>query len=287
MSEPQPNAEARRAQQEEQQARLRDRMSHIRHKVVVLSGKGGVGKSTVAANLAVALAGKGFAVGLLDADMHGPSAPRLLKLGESRAMSDGQQIIPARHGPRLQVMSIAFLVQDADEAVIWRGPLKMNVLRQLLADVQWGELDFLVIDLPPGTGDEPLSVCQLIPDATGGVVVTTPQALSVSDVRKCISFCRRLDLPVLGVLENMSGFICPECGAEVNIFGEGGGQEMAEDMDVPFLGRVPLDPAVVQESDEGEPFVENRPDSPAAQAFLAAIEPIAELGSEPESEEQT
>ncbi len=290
MPESQPGAdtaESRRAQQQEQQRRLRDRMGRVRHKVVVLSGKGGVGKSTVAANLAVALAGKGFQVGLLDADMHGPSAPRLLKLGESQVLSDGQQIIPARHGPRLQVMSIAFLVQDADEAVIWRGPLKMNVLRQLLADVRWGELDFLVIDLPPGTGDEPLSICQLIPDATGGIVVTTPQALSVGDVRKCIRFCQRLELPVLGVLENMSGFVCPHCGGRVNVFGEGGGREMAEDMGVPFLGQVPLDPTVVENSDEGDPFVEKRPQSAAAEAFLAAIEPIAKLGSEKDKEEQT
>jgi Mrp family chromosome partitioning ATPase len=161
----------------------------------------------------------------------------------------------------------------------------MNVLRQLLADVDWGELDFLVVDLPPGTGDEPLSICQLIPDATGAIVVTTPQELAVSDVRKCITFCRRLELPVLGVLENMSGFVCPHCGKTANIFGDGGGQKLAVSMNVPFLGAVPIDPEVVRCSDEGEPFVEHRPDSPATRAFQSAMKPIIELGAEAPGEE--
>jgi len=254
-------------------------MALVRRKVAVLSGKGGVGKSTVAANLAVALSMRGLKVGLLDADMHGPSVPRLLGLNAQQIYSDGKQIFPATCADGLHVMSIAFLTQDQDEAVIWRGPLKMNVLRQLLADVVWGEIDYLVIDLPPGTGDEPLSVCQLIPDATG-VIVTTPQDLSISDVRKCINFCRRLNMPVLGVIENMSGFLCPHCGAHVDIFGTGGGERMAEEMDVPFLGRVPIDPQIVADSDGGEPFVKSHPDSPATRAFLAAIGPIVEPTSE-------
>ncbi|MGD2173785.1 MAG: Mrp/NBP35 family ATP-binding protein [Candidatus Brocadiaceae bacterium] len=277
--------QARREQMERQNRKLQERMSGIRHVVVVLSGKGGVGKSTVAANLAVALTGAGLRVGLLDADMHGPSVPRLLGLSAAQVLSDGEDILPAVYGPHMKVMSITFLVRAPEEAVIWRGPLKMNVLRQLLADVDWGELDFLVVDLPPGTGDEPLSICQLIPDATGAIVVTTPQELAVSDVRKCITFCRRLELPVLGVLENMSGFVCPHCGKTANIFGDGGGQKLAVSMNVPFLGAVPIDPEVVRCSDEGEPFVEHRPDSPATRAFQSAMKPIIELGAEAPGEE--
>ncbi len=263
---------------QQQERRLRERLARIRHTVVVLSGKGGVGKSTVAANLAVALAVDGLKVGLLDADMHGPSVPRLLDLESASVYSDGRSILPAEGPHGLRVMSIAFLARERDEAVIWRGPLKMNVLRQLLADVEWGDLDFLVIDLPPGTGDEPLSICQLIPEATGAVVVTTPQELSVADVRKCITFCRRLSLPVLGVIENMSGFVCPHCGGSVDIFGEGGGQRMAEDMGVPFLGRVPIDPSIVEGSDAGRPFVAHAPESPSTRAFLAAVQPVIQLG---------
>ncbi|MFO7957531.1 MAG: Mrp/NBP35 family ATP-binding protein [Candidatus Brocadiia bacterium] len=285
MQEPQTDPAQAQRERQRQQEKLKERMGRIRHKIVVLSGKGGVGKSTVAANLAVALAGERRKVGLLDADFHGPSVPKLLDLERSQVMSDGENIMPATYGPDLRVMSIAFLVQDPDEAVIWRGPLKMNVLRQLLADVDWGELDCLVVDLPPGTGDEPLSICQLIPEATGGIVVTTPQDLSVSDVRKCITFCRKLELPVLGVLENMSGFICPNCGQEAHIFGQGGGRALADDMDVPFLGGVPIDPNVVRASDEGEPFVARDPDSPAAQAFLEAVAPITAIVSEGHEEE--
>lgn len=272
--------EARQRERELQERKLKERMAQIRHVVVVLSGKGGVGKSTVAANLAVALEARGFQVGLLDADMHGPSVPKILNIESISLYSDGENIVPARLGDGLHVMSIGFLTQKRDEAVIWRGPLKMNVLRQLLADVEWGSLDFLIVDLPPGTGDEPLSICQLIPDATGGIVVTTPQELSIADVRKCIDFCRKLELPVLGVVENMSGFLCPHCGKEVDIFGEGGGEKMAEEMDVPFLGRVPIDPAIVKACDEGEPFIQRFPDSPSSRAFLAAVEPVVRLGRE-------
>lgn len=270
--------EARRQEQELRDRKLKERTARIKNTVVVLSGKGGVGKSTVAANLAVALSMKGFQVGLLDADMHGPSVPKILNLESEPVYADGENILPAlaKHG--LKVMSIGFLAGGPDEAVIWRGPLKMKVLRQLLADTEWGELDFLVVDLPPGTGDEPLSICQLIPDATGGILVTTPQDLSTADVRKCITFCRKLELPVLGVIENMSGFVCPHCGKAVDIFGEGGGQRMAQDMGVPFLGRLPIDPVIVRSCDDGRPFVQKFPDSPSTRAFLEAIEPVIRLG---------
>ncbi len=269
-----------REQRERSQQRLGERMAQVRHKVAVLSGKGGVGKSTVAVNLAAVLAERGLSVGLLDVDMHGPSVPRLLGLESATVQSDGESLLPVRCGPGLRVMSIQFLTGGPDEAVIWRGPMKMNVLRQLLADVAWGELDYLIMDLPPGTGDEALSVCQLLPDATGAVVVTTPQELSLADVRKCITFCRRLQLPVLGVIENMSGFVCPHCGQQADLFGTGGGEIMAERMDVPFLGRIPIDPEIVRTSDGGRPFALT--ESPAAEAFSRAIQPIIELEEETE-----
>jgi len=270
-------ADARQEQmreRQEQDRRLKEQVAGIKHTVVVLSGKGGVGKSMVAANLAVALAMNGRKVGLLDSDFHGPSVPKILHLDETQVLSDGRKILPAPYGPDLKVMSIAFLLREKDDAVIWRGPLKMNVLRQFLADVEWGELDYLVVDLPPGTGDEPLSVCQLIPRATGGVVVTTPQELALSDVRKCIGFCRQLGLPVLGVIENMSGFVCPHCGHRTDVFGSGGGEALARQADVPFLGRIPLDPALMQACEEGEPFVRHRADTEAGQAFMRAVEEV-------------
>lgn len=263
-------------EREEQERRLQERMARIKHTVVVLSGKGGVGKSTVAANLAVALSMKGRKVGLLDSDFHGPSIPKILRLDEAHAFSDGGSIQPVTCEQGLKVMSIAFLLQARDEAVIWRGPLKMGVLKQFLADVDWGELDFLVVDLPPGTGDEPLSVCQLIPDATGGIVVTTPQELALSDVRKCINFCRQLKLPVVGVIENMSGFVCPKCGHRTDIFSSGGGEKMARQMGVPFLGRIPLDPAVMQACEEGEPFAQHLAHTEAGKAFLSMVDRVAE-----------
>jgi len=254
---------------EEQEKRLTDRMGGIRRKIIVLSGKGGVGKSTVAANLAVSLSLAGHKVGLLDADIHGPSIPRIFNLEGRVVGSDGESITPVPYSENLLVMSIGFLLRDRDEAVIWRGPLKMGVLRQFLADVEWGALDYLVIDLPPGTGDEPLSICQLIPDADGGIVVTTPQELALADVRKCINFCRKLNLPVLGVLENMSGFICPHCGKRTDVFGEGGAETMALQMDVPFLGRVPLDPDIVRSCEADVPYVERFKDTETAQVFAA------------------
>lgn len=270
--------QARARQVEEQELRLKERMDRIRSIVVVLSGKGGVGKSTVAVNLAVALALKAKKVGLLDADFHGPSVPKILKLEHAPLRSDGQTIWPISYSPNLKVMSIGFLLQEQDDAIIWRGPLKMNVLRQFLADVDWGELDFLVVDLPPGTGDEPLSICQLIPDATGAVVVTTPQEVALADVRKCINFCRQLKLPVIGVLENMSGFVCPHCGTRADIFKTGGGEVMAQQMNVPFLGRIPIDPNIVDATDAGTPYVQVYVESQAAQAFGRVTRTILEAG---------
>ncbi len=231
---------------------LAKRMCGIKHKILVLSGKGGVGKSTVSAALALALSRSGRRVGLLDIDLHGPSIPRLLGLTRARATGTEGSIDPVVTPDGLRVMSMGFLLPNADDALIWRGPLKYGMIKQFLRDVEWGELDYLIVDSPPGTGDEPLSIGQLIEDADGAVLVTTPQALSVSDVRKSVNFARQLKLPVLGIVENMSGLVCPDCGTRVDVFGSGGGEAMASDMGVPFLGSIPIDPAMVPAGDSGD-----------------------------------
>lgn len=253
---------------------LKSRMDRINHKIMVLSGKGGVGKSTVAVNIAIALALEGKKVGILDADFHGPSVPTLLNIKQQgiRAGEDG--IEPVDFAEGLKVMSIGFFMEQHDKAVIWRGPMKIGVIKQLLTEVNWGDLDFLVIDLPPGTGDEPLSVAQLIPDSDGAVIVTTPQDLSLVDVRKSIDFCKKLKIPVLGVIENMSGLVCPHCGQVINVFKQGGGERMATEMNVPFLGRIPMEPLIVEASDTGKPFVYHYGKTAAAAAFTEAIKPI-------------
>ena len=220
---------------------------------------------------------EGKKVGLLDTDFHGPSIPTLLNLEGKRPGSDGTSILPVEYVEGIKVMSIGFLVPNRDDAVIWRGPMKMNVIKQLLSDVNWGTLDYLVVDFPPGTGDEPLSVAQLIPHSNGAVIVTTPQDLSLNDVRKCINFCRQVNIPVLGVIENMSGLVCPNCHHLIDVFKSGGGEKMAKEMDVPFLGKIPIDPNVVEASDRGMPFVYHYSKSDAGKAFREAIEPLLNL----------
>ena len=262
---------AEETQQIEENA-VKMRMRKVKHIIIVLSGKGGVGKSTVAVNLAVSLASSGKQVGLLDIDIHGPSVPRMLNMTKQRVHVIGSSIEPAKYGKNLKVMSIGFMLNQLDAAIIWRGPMKMKMITQFLGDVKWGELDYLIIDSPPGTGDEPLSFVQLIPNADGAVIVTTPQQVSTSDVRRSINFCRNLSLNVLGVIENMSGFICPDCGSKINIFQSGGGEKMAEDMDVPFLGAIPLEPAVVETCDNGKPYMKQYSDTATAQAFREIIE---------------
>lgn len=259
--------------QQQRQARL----GLIRHKIMVLSGKGGVGKSTVAVNLALSLALAGRKVGLLDVDIHGPSIPTLLHLGGRGVTTHGEMIVPLEIGGGLKVMSIGLLLRHEDDAVIWRGPMKMNVIKQFLQDVQWGRLDYLVIDSPPGTGDEPLSVCQLIPDADGAVIVTTPQELALADVRKSINFCVKLRLPVLGIVENMRGFVCPQCGAVTDIFQRGGGEKLAAEMNVPFLGVIPLDPAITESGDAGRPYVYHYARTETAQAFAQIAQPFLDM----------
>jgi len=256
--------------------KLQSRLCRIRHKVVVLSGKGGVGKSMVAVNLAVALVNAGKQVGLLDVDIHGPSVPTMLGLEGKTIHGQEGDLIPMDVGG-LKVMSLGFLLRNQDDAVIWRGPMKMNVIKQFLRDVTWGDLDFLVIDSPPGTGDEPLSVCQLIGTLDGAVIVTTPQKVATVDVRKSITFCRQLHVPVLGVVENMSGFACPKCGEVTQILPAGGGKRIAEDMSVPFLGSIPMDPKIAEACDNGQVFVQHYAVSPTAIIMREIIQPIMAL----------
>ncbi len=262
---------------------LKDRLEvqnvtcNIKHKVIVLSGKGGVGKSTVAANMAVALSLRGKRVGLMDIDIHGPSIPKMLGLEDGVPRKSPEGLVPIQYNSNLLVVSIGFLVPNRDHAVIWRAPLKHGLIRQFITEVQWGVLDYLIVDCPPGTGDEPLSVVQLLEDADGAVVVTTPQGVAVADVRRSITFCRDTNLPVLGVIENMSGFVCPNCKEHVDIFSKGGGQSMATEMDVPFLGRIPIDPLMVESCDRGRPFMDTQGESETAKAFDPAIEKLLAL----------
>ena len=266
-------------QANQEQQDINRRMERIRNKLLVFSGKGGVGKSTVSANLALSLAAQGYRVGLLDVDVHGPSIPQLLGVSAApedlaHPAGDGTQLRPVAAGPNLAVMSVGFLLENRDTAVIWRGPMKYKVIKQFLKDVDWGDLDYLVVDSPPGTGDEPLSVAQLLEGSKGAVIVTTPQELAISDVRKCVTFCHQLNLPVIGVVENMSGFVCPSCGEQVEIFKSGGGEKMAREMEIDFLGKIPLDPRLVDAGDSGIPYMERYSDSEAARSFAAVVEKI-------------
>jgi len=248
--------------------RIAKRMGDIKHKFMVISGKGGVGKTSVSVNLASALAGQGHTVGILDADIHGPNIPKMLGVDDRKPLAgEGNSILPIAVTDNLRVMSIAFFLNSNKDAVIWRGPMKHNLLKQFLGEVTWGELDYLIIDLPPGTGDEALSIAHLMKDVNAAVVVTTPQEVALLDSRKSISFCREIKIPTIGVVENMSGLICPHCKKTIDLFKTGGGEKIAREMKVPFLGRIPLDPEMVICADEGSAFVDNHPESEAAKAF--------------------
>lgn len=250
-----------------------DRLPRVRHRIMVMSGKGGVGKSTVAVNLAATLAHLGYRVGLMDVDIHGPSIPTLLNLSGWRVVTGDDGIQPIEVGS-LKVMSIGLMLADRTAPLIWRGPMKMTAIKQFIEEVAWGELDYLIVDAPPGTGDEPLSVAQLLQPLDGAVIVTTPQELALADVRRSIGFCREVGLPVLGVIENMSGFVCTHCGQKTDLFSRGGGETMAHELDVPFLGRIPLDEQIVRTGDAGQPFVQRHPTSPAAKALAEIIQAL-------------
>lgn len=262
----------------EERRKIAERLCRIRHKILVLSGKGGVGKSTVAVNLAVSLMLSGKRVGLMDVDIHGPSVPTMLGLtGEEVRVGNGE-ILPIEVGG-LKVLSLGFFLPNQDDAVIWRGPMKMGAIKQFIRDAAWGDLDFLIVDSPPGTGDEPLSVCQVLESVDGAVIVTTPQKVAAVDVRKSISFCRQLGVPVIGVIENMSGFACPTCGEITPIFRSGGGRNMAIDMHVPFLGSIPIDPGIALACDEGRAFIHQYSATPSARIIKEIIRPIEAMDS--------
>ena len=273
------------ADPEQDQQKINARMAQIKHKICVLSGKGGVGKSTVAVNLATALADAGKKVGLLDVDIHGPSIPTMLGIGSTPLVSNAGSVDPVYAG-NLKVMSVGFLTENEDDAFIWRGPMKMGVIKQFLGDVEWGELDYLIVDCPPGTGDEPLSVSQLIEDPAGAVIVTTPQQVAAVDVRKSLTFCKKLSMPILGIVENMSGFTCPNCGEVVDIFLSGGGEKMAADFGVPFLGKLPIDPSIGKACDAGMPFIQSHAASETAQILREIIKPFLTLENDAPSATQ-
>ncbi|BAI80735.1 ATP-binding protein, CobQ/CobB/MinD/ParA family [Deferribacter desulfuricans SSM1] len=253
---------------------LRQRLSKIKCTLMVMSGKGGVGKSTVSTNLAAMLNMLGHKVGILDADIHGPNIPKMLGINEKGVLSSGEGIIPFEPVENLKVMSVAFLLKSDDDAVIWRAPLKHSLIEQFISDVNWGELDFLIIDLPPGTGDEPLSVAHVIEGVDGSIIVTTPQEVALLDSRKSVTFSRKLNIPVLGIVENMSGFVCPNCGEKIDLFKVGGGEKAAKELNVDFLGRIPIDPSVVLEGDAGKPYILEHPDSEVSKAFKEIAEKV-------------
>lgn len=259
------------------ETKVTDSLRKIKHKILVLSGKGGVGKSTVSANLAVALSQKGHEVGILDIDIHGPSIPKMLGVEDRRPGESESGISPVFYSPKLRVMSMGFLLEDKDSPVIWRGPLKMTVIKQLIGDVDWGNLDYLIVDIPPGTGDEPLSIAQLIPGCDGAIVVTTPQDVALVSVRKSINFVKKMNMPVIGILENMSGFTCPHCGKSVDIFKTGGGLKVSKDFNVPFLGKIPIDPKIVLTGDSGEPYLIKNTSTEAGKEFQKIVEKIEQI----------
>jgi ATP-binding protein involved in chromosome partitioning len=263
--------------EQKEERSLGENIQNIRHKILVMSNKGGVGKSTVAVNLALGLVHKGMRVGLLDIDVHGPSIPKMLGLEEMALVGNGGKIQPVLYALNLKVVSMAFLLRDRESPVIWRGPLKMGAIRQFLQEVDWGELDFLLIDSPPGTGDEPLSIAQLIKDLDGVIVVTTPQEVALLDSRKAVNFARNLGVPVLGVVENMSGFVCPYCGKRTDLFKTGGGEKAAKEMKVPFLGQIPFELEIVSSGDEGRPFLREEKESKAGEIFSRMVDQIVKV----------
>ncbi len=258
----------------EQDMRLNERMALIRHKIIIISGKGGVGKTTVAVNLAYNLAVEGNNVGILDVDIHGPNVAKMLGIEGERLLGSDLGIEPIEVFPGLKAVSLSLLFENKDQPVIWRGPLKMITIKQFLSDVNWGTLDYLIVDSPPGTGDEPLSVCQLIPDISGAVIVTTPQDVAVLDSRKSVLFAKEIKVPVIGVIENMSSFICPHCKKSIDLFGIGGGEKLAYDLKVPFLGRIPVEPEVIKLGDLGKPFVYFKRESRTAKIMNGIINQI-------------
>ncbi|MDD2388398.1 MAG: Mrp/NBP35 family ATP-binding protein [Desulfobacterales bacterium] len=259
-----------------QKAAVDRSLGKIKNKFLVMSGKGGVGKSSTSVNLAIALSRKGYQVGIMDVDMHGPDVPRMLGLSGDVLITEEHKLIPVNYSDHLKVISIESILPNKDDAIIWRGAIKYNAIQQFIGDVAWGDLDFLIIDSPPGTGDEPLTIAQTITDARA-IIVTTPQEVSLADVRKSINFCKRVNLEIFGLIENMSGFTCPHCGVELELFGSGGGQRTAEQTKIPFLGKIPFDPGMVSCGDSGTSYQEKFEGSETSKVFAVIAEKMAEL----------
>lgn len=257
-------------------AAVKGSLEKIKNKFIVLSGKGGVGKTSVSVNLAIALANKGFKVGIMDVDLHGPDVPRMLGLNGVLDMNKNHKLLPMSYKKKLKEVSIEALTASKDDAIIWRGPLKHSAIKQFIVDVEWGELDFLIIDSPPGTGDEPLTIAQTISDAKA-IIVTTPQEVSLADIRKSINFCKTVKMEIFGLIENMSGFSCPHCGENIDLFGSGGGEKTAAASGIPFLGKIPFDQKIVSCGDSGTPFQEKYKDSTVTKAFADVADKMAKL----------
>jgi Mrp family chromosome partitioning ATPase len=270
-----PTKESQQAAAAQKELAINRSLGKIKNKILVMSGKGGVGKSTVSVNLALGLAQKGYQVGLMDVDLHGPDVVRMLNMTGTLEPPDSPDALvpPLKYNDNLKVVSLEYMMRDRDEAIIWRGPLKIQAIRQFVSDMDWGELDYLIIDAPPGTGDEPLSVAQTIPHVKA-IVVTTPQKVALADVRKSINFCKTVKVEIAGLIENMSGMVCPHCNQTVDIFKTGGGETLARDMDLPFLGKIPMDPKVVMAGDDGIPYLTTGNESPASQAFAKIVNAI-------------
>ena len=267
----------KKAQMAAHDAAVKEELKAFKNKILVMSGKGGVGKSTVAAYLSVGLARKGFKVGLMDVDLHGPSIPRLLGLkGSIQASPDSKKGVPLKYSPDLEVMSIEALLGDKDTATIWRGPLKIGVIKQFISEIEWTNADYLIIDCPPGTGDEPLTIAQTIPD-TKALIVTTPQEISLSDVRKSINFCKQVNMEILGLVENMSGLVCPYCGKTIDIFKSNGGVVTAKKAGLRLLGSLPLEPDIVQEGDNGTVEWMDNEKLPYTQGFNKIIDEVISI----------
>ena len=254
--------------------KLQESLGKIKHVIIVMSGKGGVGKSTVSSNIACTLSMMGYQTGIMDVDITGPNIPKMFGIEDERLECENEKLIPVLVPPSLKVVSMAFLLPSKDDAVVWRGPVKMTAIRQFLEDVDWGDLDYLVVDMPPGTGDEAISIIQLIPKADGMVIVTTPQDVALLDSRKSITFSAQANIPIIGLIENMSGFICPHCGEKTDIFKSGGGVATAKNLNIQFLGAVPIEPRIVTSGDSGMPIVIDDPDSASAKIFKEITQKI-------------
>ena len=262
--------------QAEQDAAVTKSLDNIKNKLLVMSGKGGVGKTSTSVNLSIALASRGYKVGIIDVDLHGPDVPRMLGLEGAPEINQNKKLNPLSYSDNLKAISIESFTPNKDDAIIWRGPLKFSAIKQFIGEVDWQDLDFLVIDAPPGTGDEPLTVAQTITDAKA-VIVTTPQEVALADVRKSINFCKTVKMEIFGLLENMSGFSCPHCNEMVNLFGSGGGEKTARQMGIPFLGKIPFDPRMVTCGDTGACYQEVHAESEVTRAFTAVADMIAKL----------